>query len=126
VAALTRDLAQKLALPVPSISRAFLTRLEAHDWPGNVRELMNTLETAMILGGSNALELPDDCPRRSRRGDVSSPDARRFEAAVRLAIEDALRATRGKIYGSDRDFGPLWEKHNGAMRNFRRGNDLRG
>jgi transcriptional regulator with GAF, ATPase, and Fis domain len=101
VSTLARDLAQKLALPVPSISRAFLTRLEAHDWPGNVRELMNTLETAMILGGGSGLELPDDFPRRSKRGDVGCPDPRRFESAVRLAIEDALRATRGKIYGSD-------------------------
>jgi transcriptional regulator with GAF, ATPase, and Fis domain len=100
VADLARELAQKLALPVPSISRAFLTRLEAHDWPGNVRELMNTLETAMILGGGDALELPDDFPRRSRPGAASTLSALRFESAVRLAIEEALRVTRGKIYGS--------------------------
>lgn len=60
---------------------------------------MNTLETAMILGGGDGLELPDDFPRRSRRGEAH--EAPRFESAVRLAIEDALRATRGKIYGSD-------------------------
>jgi DNA-binding NtrC family response regulator len=59
VAALTRELAQKLEPPVPSISRAILARLDGHDWPGNVRELMNTLETAMILG-RDALELPEE------------------------------------------------------------------
>jgi transcriptional regulator with PAS, ATPase and Fis domain len=101
VAASCRELAQKLDAPVPPISRAFLARLEAHDWPGNVRELMNALETAMILGGGSSLELPDDFPRRSKRGEVTSTDATRFDSAVRLAIEEALRATRGKIYGTD-------------------------
>jgi transcriptional regulator with GAF, ATPase, and Fis domain len=98
VAALTRELSRKLDLPTPTIPRSFLARLESHDWPGNVRELMNTLETAMILSGGDGLELGDDFPRRSKRRDAQ--DAPRFESAVRLAIEDALRATRGRIYGS--------------------------
>jgi formate hydrogenlyase transcriptional activator len=101
VAALCRELAQKLDTKVPQVSRAFLARLEAHDWPGNVRELMNALETAMILGGGDALELPDDFPRRARAAEAGDADARRFDAAVRVAIEAALRATRGKIYGAD-------------------------
>ncbi len=101
VAALARELAQKLDAPVPTISRAFLTRLEAHDWPGNVRELMNVLETAMILGGGDALELAGDFPRRRRRGEAATTDTPRFDSAVRIAIEEALRVTRGKIYGAD-------------------------
>jgi transcriptional regulator of acetoin/glycerol metabolism len=84
---------------MPAIPRSFLARLESHDWPGNVRELMNTLETAMILGGGDGLQLPDDFSRRSKRREAH--EAPRFEAAVRVAIEDALRATRGKIYGSN-------------------------
>ena len=101
VAALTRELAHKLALPVPAISRALLTRLEAHDWPGNVRELASALETAMILGGGHRLELPDELARRSTSKTPRDPAAPRLDAAVRAAIEDALRATRGKIYGGD-------------------------
>ena len=97
-AALTRELAHQLALPVPPLSRALLTRLEAHDWPGNVRELRNVLETAIILGGGAALELGDEFPRRARRAPASA-EPRRFDAAIRVAIEDALRATRGKLYG---------------------------
>jgi transcriptional regulator with GAF, ATPase, and Fis domain len=58
---------------------------------------MNVLETALILGGGDTLVLPDDFPRRARR---SPDDANRFDAAVRAAIEDALRITRGKIYGA--------------------------
>ena len=97
VAALTRELAHKLELPAPSISRTVLARLEAHDWPGNVRELMNV-----------SRDRDDPRPRRRARAARrilaparSARDAPRSSAAVRVAIEDALRATRGKIYGTD-------------------------
>ncbi|MDX2088427.1 MAG: sigma-54 dependent transcriptional regulator [Kofleriaceae bacterium] len=97
VAALVSELARKLGVEVPPIPRSVLKRLEAHDWPGNVRELMNVLETAMILGGGTALELPDEFPRRSR--PVADGAQGGFDAAVGNAIADALRRSRGKIYG---------------------------
>lgn len=56
---------------------------------------MNVLETAMILGAGESLELPEEF---ARRREVSAP---RFHHAMRTAIEESLRATRGKIYGSD-------------------------
>jgi formate hydrogenlyase transcriptional activator len=58
---------------------------------------MNVLETAMILGGGTALELPDEFPRRSR--PVADAGRGGFDAAVSNAIADALRHCRGKIYG---------------------------
>ncbi|MFH2066705.1 MAG: sigma-54 dependent transcriptional regulator [Pseudomonadota bacterium] len=33
--------------------------LMSHDWPGNVRELRNTIERAVILGGSERIDLSD-------------------------------------------------------------------
>ena len=100
VSALTSQLAQKLGTEPPQVTRAALARLEAHDWPGNVRELMNVLEAAMILGGGRSLELPEEFARRTSRKstDVAGP---RFEHAMRSSIEESLRATRGKIYGTD-------------------------
>ena len=99
VSALIMQLAQKLGIEPPHVTRAALARLEAHDWPGNVRELMNVLETALILGGGRSLELPDELARRtSRKSRDAGP---RFEHAMRNAIEESLRATRGKIYGTD-------------------------
>lgn len=60
---------------------------------------MNVLETALILGGGRSLELPDELARRSARkaADATRP---RFESAVRETIEESLRATHGKIYGT--------------------------
>jgi len=97
VAALLGELCGKLGMAVPVVSRQVLTRLEAHDWAGNVRELMNLLESALILGAGRTLELPDEFPRRTGRARAVEG----FTGAVRVAIEDALRATRGKLYGSD-------------------------
>jgi formate hydrogenlyase transcriptional activator len=99
VAALVGELAQRLGTSAPPISRSLLARLDAHDWPGNVRELMNVLETALILGGGDALELPEEFPKRAKLRAAASAEETGFEAAVRNAIADALRATRGKIYG---------------------------
>jgi formate hydrogenlyase transcriptional activator len=98
VSALIEQLAQRLGIQPPLVTRAALARLEAYDWPGNVRELMNVLETAMILGGGRSLELPEELARRTNRksSDVAAP---RFEHAMRKTIEESLRATRGKIYG---------------------------
>ncbi|MFT3693454.1 MAG: sigma-54 dependent transcriptional regulator [Kofleriaceae bacterium] len=79
------ELTAKLGVRTPAITRDFLRRLETHAWPGNVRELRNVLEAFSITG-----ELPET--RRSTRG-------RNLDDSIRTAIEDALRATRGKIYG---------------------------
>jgi transcriptional regulator with GAF, ATPase, and Fis domain len=99
VRALVGQLAQKLGIATPPVTRSILGRLEAHDWPGNVRELMNVLEAALILGGGHSLELPEEFAARSTR--KSAPEAPLFENAVRRAIEESLRAAGGKIYGDD-------------------------
>jgi DNA-binding NtrC family response regulator len=98
VSALLAQLAHRLGTEPPPVTRALLTRFEAHDWPGNVRELMNVLETALILGGGKAWTLPEELARTSNR---KLPDSGpRFEHAMRNTIEESLRATRGKIYGT--------------------------
>ncbi|NVB84545.1 MAG: sigma-54-dependent Fis family transcriptional regulator [Kofleriaceae bacterium] len=88
--------ARRLGLVKPQLTRAIVGRLEAHAWPGNVRELENVLEAALIVGDGK-LELPAELGRGagSRRAGLD------FASASRAAIEAALRACRGKIYGTD-------------------------
>lgn len=74
--------------PVP-LSARDLAVLETYDWPGNVRELRNVLETMLVIG-----ELPVLAGRAEVHANTS------LDAATREAIEGALRATRGKIYGA--------------------------
>jgi formate hydrogenlyase transcriptional activator len=99
VTALVAQLAEKLDIKPPPVTRTILSRLDAHDWPGNVRELMNVLETALILGGGQSLELPEELARRTSPKAIETRP--KFETAIRGAIEESLRATRGKIYGTD-------------------------
>ena len=55
----------------------------------------------MILGGgSGRLELPEELARRPKGRGRQIDEAPRLAASVRRAIEDALRATGGKIYGA--------------------------
>lgn len=99
--------AQRMNRRVPRVTQAMLSQLAAHDWPGNVRELQNVIERAVILSQGSALRIPlQSSPARS----VTSPP---FPPAARLAtredlkrqerenITQALRLTKGRIFGSD-------------------------
>ncbi len=86
--ALIAELAIKLGAPPVTLAAADLAVLEAYDWPGNVRELRNVLETMLVIG-----ELPV-LAQRDLRTNTS------LEGATREAIEAALRASRGRIYGT--------------------------
>jgi formate hydrogenlyase transcriptional activator len=87
--ALIAELAQKLGVPPTTLSTTDLVALESYDWPGNVRELRNVIETMLVIG-----ELPAFAHRTALHANTS------LDAATREAIEDALRTTRGKIYGA--------------------------
>ncbi len=83
---------------VNGISREALEALLRYEWPGNVRELQNTIERAVVLGGSDEIVL-DDLPthiveaRRPGEGD----EAHGFHGQVRSykgqLIRDAIHAS---------------------------------
>ena len=55
--------AAKLNRKTPSISDAFLEKMQQHTWKGNIRELRNVVERAVIMAGTDTLteaELPED------------------------------------------------------------------
>ncbi len=99
-------LARSYDLPVPTMSAAVRTRLNAHHWPGNVRELRNVIERALILSppGEIAPEevLGEDTPahqgmlpfptdlatlsRAAARAMVDLSGGNKSEAARRLGI----------------------------------------
>jgi transcriptional regulator with GAF, ATPase, and Fis domain len=95
VNAILTEIAERLGIEPPGVPRSVMARLQAHAWPGNVRELANVLEAGVILATDGTLAVPPDFAVPSARGESA------FDAAVRSAIEAALRATRGKIYGRD-------------------------
>jgi formate hydrogenlyase transcriptional activator len=93
----TRHYASKLGKRITGLSPRALAALEAYPWPGNVRELQNVLERAVILASGELLqpadlELPGESASTSVAGESSEESAR---------IEEALRATRGRVSGAD-------------------------
>ncbi|HVY92534.1 MAG TPA: sigma-54 dependent transcriptional regulator [Bryobacteraceae bacterium] len=64
IAPLARHFVRKVCaaerLPLKTLDRSALDRLEARSWPGNVRELENTIETAVILSGDRPVIFASD------------------------------------------------------------------
>ena len=89
--------AQRMGRPTPKVPRDVMTRLLTHDWPGNVRELQNVLEGALVVSDGNTLVSP--LFRQREPTPRTSEPVRALDVAIRAAIEAALRATGGKLYG---------------------------
>jgi len=99
----------------PETMEAFVS----YAWPGNIRELQNLVERAVILSNDGVLPnpLPVPSPARVRSGNVREPafgiadvelaDPQApaapapSDAAKRREIEEALRASRGRVSGAD-------------------------
>lgn len=64
VAVLAQHFLEKIcsreSMPVKSLDRAAMEKLQTYNWPGNVRELENTLEAAVIRSGSRPQLFPVD------------------------------------------------------------------
>jgi DNA-binding NtrC family response regulator len=89
-------LSRQLGKKIKSISPQAMEVLTHASWPGNVRELQNIVERAIILSrgevlGSADFELPG----------LKTADAPASDATERQQIEDALRASRGRVSGMD-------------------------
>ena len=53
-------LAKNEGLPVKQLTEAAVRKLQNMSWPGNIRQLKNTIERALILGGSKTAINPED------------------------------------------------------------------
>jgi PAS domain S-box-containing protein len=75
-----------------------LERLRAYPWPGNVRELQNVVERSVIVCETDEFTVDESWLAPASAGD------RRVLASTlagheRALIEDALRASGGRVYG---------------------------
>jgi formate hydrogenlyase transcriptional activator len=89
-------LSRQMGKKIKSISPQAMGALENAPWPGNVRELQNIVERAIILARGEVLG-------ESEFGlsGLGTATERPSEAAERRQIEDALRASRGRVSGID-------------------------
>ncbi len=86
-----RMLAAKHGRASVLVSRPAMGMLLAADWKGNVRQLKNVLESAIVMGRSDAIEAEDFPPDLVQK-PVAGPG--RVEAASFLSISDYRQARR--------------------------------
>jgi DNA-binding NtrC family response regulator len=100
-----RELAERLAVPVPRASNAFLDLLMEYHWPGNVRELFSVLERLLVRGAGELLEADDlagALPREMGRPDGGTAASRVAdldpdEESDRARVATALQLTGGNV-----------------------------
>ena len=91
--------ARKGGKAIRRVNAQALHRLQAYPWPGNVRELQNVIERSVIVCESD--EFTVDESWLSKRPGVDGP-LKLSSALVtqeKTIIEEALRATGGRVYG---------------------------
>jgi DNA-binding NtrC family response regulator len=76
--------------------------LQSYPWPGNIRELQNVIERSVILCETEIFSideswLPLPLPATESKHHIELP--RRLEAQEKNMIEEALEASRGRVFG---------------------------
>ena len=82
-----------------TVTPAAMDKLSRYAWPGNVRELENTIERAVVLARSTALDL-GDLPKQivdndKARSEIVVTIGTPLEEIERTVIRETLRATQG-------------------------------
>jgi DNA-binding NtrC family response regulator len=105
-------LSDRLGVPRPRVSDAFLDQLGSYSWPGNVRELMNVLERVLVSYQVDVLE-PEDVAGLTDEAPLpvpAPPETRASEALREIADEEqrlrtVLAETGGNVARAARRLG---------------------
>jgi formate hydrogenlyase transcriptional activator len=95
--------ARKAGKKIKSVGKKTLKLLQSYPWPGNIRELQNVIERSVILGETEIFSieenwLPQPSPMTTEpKQPVELP--RRLLAQEKKMIEDALKASHGRVFG---------------------------
>jgi formate hydrogenlyase transcriptional activator len=94
--------ARKAGKHFKKVEKRTLQVLQSYPWPGNIRELQNVIERSVILCESDIFSideswLPLPLPATETKRHSELP--RRLAAQEKNMIEEALKASRGRVFG---------------------------
>lgn len=92
--------ARKSGKTIRRVNKRTLDQLRSYPWPGNVRELQNVIERSMILCDTEEFKVDESWlpARPAIEGPVALSGA--VAAHEKAVIEEALRASGGRVFGS--------------------------
>jgi transcriptional regulator with GAF, ATPase, and Fis domain len=88
------------------VSQETLKLLQSYAWPGNIRELQNVIERSVILCETETFSIDESwLPQQPQPFLTSKPKSqielpRRLEEQEKNIIEEALTASRGRVFGT--------------------------
>jgi formate hydrogenlyase transcriptional activator len=82
------------------VSKRTLDCLQSYPWPGNVRELQNIIERSVIVSETDEFTVDESwLSQRGRRLGAGGGLSSSLAAHEKAIVEDALRASRGRVFG---------------------------
>jgi len=94
--------ARKAGKNIRRVDKKTLQLLQSYPWPGNIRELQNVIERSIIVCETEIFTV-DESWLSQRPLDTSSGNepflSEKVAATERQVIEEALRESRGRIFG---------------------------
>jgi DNA-binding NtrC family response regulator len=91
--------ARQAGKTIRRVSRRTLNRLKSYPWPGNVRELQNVIERSVIVSDTDELTVDESWLSTQPTVDSRLGMSSTLTSHVKALIEDALRATGGRVFG---------------------------
>ena len=94
--------ARKAGRHFKKVEKRTLQVLQSYPWPGNIRELQNVIERSVILCESDIFSIDESwlpVPPAATEPNRHIELPRRLEAQQKNIIEEALKASRGRVFG---------------------------
>ena len=98
--------ARKARKNIRHVSQETLELLQSYAWPGNIRELQNVIERSVILCDTETFSIDESwLPQQQPQPFlIAKPKnqiqlSRRLEEQEKDMIEEALKASRGRVFG---------------------------
>ena len=91
--------ARKAGKTFRRIGKRALDRLKSYPWPGNVRELQNVIERSVILCDTDEFTIDGSWLFSGPTLDGRLGLSRKVVSHEKTLVEDALRATGGRVFG---------------------------
>ena len=91
--------ARKAGKTIRRVNKRTLDHLRSYPWPGNVRELQNVIERSVIVCDTDEFRVDESWLSTAPPAEGSLALSGTLAGHERTIIEDALRASGGRVFG---------------------------